>query len=105
MTAQQADGAVTQQADTLYDAAVAAGIPIDHHESDLYLVAGPVADALVAQYDAPFHNARRFRGTDGRLWWDVPFGYMPWWRARETGKPSAVVSYRPDGVEGVSRGR
>lgn len=63
-----------------YDAAVAAGCEIDHHESDLYLKCSPEADAIVKRFGC---SAERFRSQiDGALWWDIPFAFLPWWERR-----------------------
>ena len=82
---------------SLYAALVAAGIPIDHHESDLYAQVTPESRAIVAQYRAAF-KAEHGRDTmlstfvsnaDGKLWYDVPFMYQTWWDARAQPKASA----------------
>jgi hypothetical protein len=65
---------------SLYDAATAAGIPTDHHESDLYLLATPEARALVKARGLTCSTFRH--NGDGRLWLEVNFMYAPWWRAR-----------------------
>lgn len=64
---------------TLYQEAVARGIPTDNHESDLYLKVTPASRALLARRGI---MARMFpdRGT-GELWFDVPFMFDPWWSA------------------------
>jgi hypothetical protein len=70
------------RARTLYDEAATLGLPMDNHESDLYLRCSPEADALVRRYDVN-KTARRFVSqTDGAPWWDVPFAFLPWWRRR-----------------------
>lgn len=68
---------------TLYDTAKAAGIPIDHHASDLYLQATPAARALITAWDYRIDGwrVRTFRSQiDGRTWYDIPFAYRPFWR-------------------------
>ena len=71
----------TDLSSTLYDAAVALGIPIDSHESDLYLLATKEAWALVHLHGV---SASSFVSQlDGRVWLDIPFAYLPWWRARQ----------------------
>lgn len=68
---------------TLYDACVAAGLAIDSHESDMYLLDTPKAVALIVTYRGVRHGAKRFRSAvDGNLWWDVPFAFAPFWRSR-----------------------
>lgn len=66
--------------DTLYDKLVAAGVPLDHHESDLYAKVTDASRALIAAHTK---GPLVFRSAvDGELWFDIPFAYMPWWRAR-----------------------
>ena len=68
---------------TLYDEIVEAGIAIDKHESDLYIVDCPKAREILARYPRQERIARGFRSTlDGNLWIDVPFAFEPWWKAR-----------------------
>ena len=67
-------------APSIYLDAVAAGIPVDHHESDLYMLATPESRALVAKHGlwaTPFKSH-----VDGKAWLDVPFAYDPFWEAR-----------------------
>jgi len=65
---------------SLYTDLIAAGVPVDNHESDLYCLASDEARRLIV--------AHNMRGTsflsafDGRVWFDVPFAYDPWWEAR-----------------------
>lgn len=67
---------------TLYQAAIAAGIPIDSHESDLYMLATEEARALIHKH-GKHGTASLFRSeVDGRMWWDVPFSFDPWWERR-----------------------
>ncbi len=69
--------------DTLYDACVAAGLAIDSHESDMYLLDTPKAVSLIVTYRGVRHGAKRFRSAvDGKMWWDVPFAFAPFWRSR-----------------------
>lgn len=64
---------------TLYDDAVAAGIQLDSHASDLYLLDGAPTRALLWRHQAT--RATMFRSQpDGELWWDVPFAFAPFWR-------------------------
>lgn len=60
---------------TLYDELVAAGCTLDHHESDLYVLATPEAWNIIRKYPYGF---TRFR-SEGRNWIDLPFMYSPWW--------------------------
>ena len=61
---------------SLYEALVAAGATLDHHESDLYVLSTPEARDLIAKHGL----ASSFIGhDDGRVWHDVPFAYDPFW--------------------------
>lgn len=66
----------------LYDAAVAAAIPMDNHESDLYLKATPEAVALVRQYEGRSNCSGFTSQIDGERWIEVPFAFVPWWDKR-----------------------
>ena len=59
-------------------------IPHDHHESDLYLLATPEAWSAMKQHEK---RGQLFRSEiDGKLYYDIPFAYEPWWIAK-TGRP------------------
>ena len=65
---------------SIFKAIVAANVPRDHHESDLYVKATLEARAILAQYE---HSFTSFRNQiDGSLWFDIPFAFDPWWEAR-----------------------
>lgn len=64
---------------TLYDAIVAAGIPHEHHESDLYV---PRTEAALKLVKASGLRYASFRDAiDGQPWLDIPFAYEPFWEA------------------------
>jgi len=63
-----------------YDLLKDAGIPLDSHESDLYVLANPGSRAILARCGASFTAFRSER--DGRIWLDIPFAYKPWWDAK-----------------------
>jgi len=66
--------------------AVAAGLEIDHWQSDLYIKRTPAADALIQSYrdrvGKNFDSSKLFKGTDGFWWYEVPFSYTPFWKER-----------------------
>jgi hypothetical protein len=64
---------------TLYDELKQAGCEMDHHESDLYVLATAKAHMIIHRWPIGY---TRFVGTDGRYWLDLPFMYSPWWEAR-----------------------
>lgn len=63
---------------TLYQALVAAGVPTDHHESDLYVKATPEAQQILREYG---HDRPKvfMSNTDTGPWYDLPFAYEPFW--------------------------
>jgi hypothetical protein len=62
-----------------YAACVKAGCTIDHHESDLYILATPQAIGLTAgEPNRSFFTSQ----VDGKRWIDIPFGYTPYWESR-----------------------
>lgn len=69
---------------TLYAALLAAGVPLDHHESDLYAKVTPESRAIVDAFGDGLSVERIFRSKiDNELWYDLPFRYLPWWEARQ----------------------
>lgn len=68
---------------SLYESAIAAGIPHSSHESDLYLPDCVAVRAILDRYPLDKANARPFRSQiDGRQWLDIPFAFLPWWEKR-----------------------
>lgn len=68
---------------TIYAAAVAAlpAYDIDHHASDLYIKRTPAAVALVGRLDNTALLSV-FRGSDGAVWYELPFCFSPYWENR-----------------------
>lgn len=65
---------------TLYQICKAKGLPLDNHESDLYVQDSPEAVEAVR---ATGHSFSRFLNKiDGKVWLDIPFAYDPWWEDR-----------------------
>lgn len=71
---------------TLYDALIAAGIPVDSHESDLYFPVSERSTAILRRHPRSHRQAEQFvnqaPGRVGERWWEVPFAYVPWWEDR-----------------------
>ncbi len=74
----------------LYDQLVAAGVPVDSHESDLYAKVTPESTAIIAAAreagrlhtrPSTFYNEQQPKGQR-ELWYDIPFMYSPFWRKR-----------------------
>lgn len=67
---------------SLFSEIRAAGIPHDHHESDLYILDTPEARTILTGHGMAEARRSFFTGSDGKRWMDVPFAYDPWWEAR-----------------------
>lgn len=64
----------------LFERVKAAGIPIAHHCTDLYLPDTKQARELLAEFPLSKSNATRFHNqVEGGTWIDVPFAYLPGW--------------------------
>lgn len=68
---------------SLYTELRDAGCTLDNHYSDLYVLSEPKADAIILEHRGRAASAlSRFKSQrDGRLWWDVPFCFDPYWEA------------------------
>jgi hypothetical protein len=67
---------------TLYKEAKRLNIPLDHHESDLYLKLTPESLNLIKMFDK-YKTARRFTSQlDKTQWFDIPFAYDPFWGSK-----------------------
>jgi len=70
---------------TLYSELVAARVPVDHHESDLYFKATPDALDILERYPDERRASRYFVEDMGDGWWiEVPFSFDPFWAAKKT---------------------
>jgi hypothetical protein len=69
---------------TLYGDLLAAGVPMDNHESDLYFQDTPASRAILARFPDKAKLARPFWSAldSDQKWWDVPFAFLPWWERR-----------------------
>lgn len=64
--------------ETLYDECVARGIPIENHESDLYIPLNSETMELLKFYGC---RGELFANQEDKTTWiDIPFAYLPWWR-------------------------
>lgn len=67
----------------IYERAKELGIEIGSHESDLYLPVNDQTRELVKEHRANGGSASTFiNNIDGKLWYDIPFHYDPWWEKR-----------------------
>lgn len=64
----------------LWDEIVKQNIQHDHHESDLYLPVTPETARLVSQYDYHDRATTFVSQVDGKVWYDIPFAYDPFWQ-------------------------
>lgn len=64
---------------TMYEHCKALGVPIENHESDLYVPVTEETTRLVASF--PFREqVRTFRhNVHETLWYEIPFSYDPYW--------------------------
>jgi hypothetical protein len=62
-----------------YEQAIAAGIPIDSHYSDLYMKDCKEARAILANYECKESVTSFKSNIDGEMWLDFPFAFDPYW--------------------------
>jgi len=66
-----------------YERLVSLGVPLDHHESDLYVRGTAEAVEIVKASGWSYSYFRSERtGEMGQLWIELPFAYAPWWQER-----------------------
>jgi hypothetical protein len=65
----------------LYNECVAAGLQLDHHRSDLYILDTKKAREIVKRC-ALVRTSTFVSQVDGKLWIDVPFAYLPFWEKK-----------------------
>jgi UDP-N-acetylglucosamine enolpyruvyl transferase len=64
----------------LYDQLKETGAELDNHESDLYVLQTPETLTIVQASGMTYSTF--VSQIDQKVWIDVPFAHMPWWRAR-----------------------
>lgn len=69
---------MTEEGGGIYQQLKDAGVQLDNHESDLYALVTPESEKIVAEYPHK-SNVRKFKGSDGKMWFDIPFAYEPYW--------------------------
>jgi|SRR5208282_1653119 len=68
---------------TIYEEVKAIGGYIANHESDLYIEVNDQNVEILSRHPLQQANARRFcNAVTGKLCFDIPFSYDPWWSAR-----------------------
>jgi hypothetical protein len=77
----------------IFEQVKALGIEYDSHESDLYIPVTEQTQALMATYSHRKNVLTFTSKVDGKLWYDIPFAFAPWWEARRS--KSLPVPPRP----------
>lgn len=70
---------------SIYTKMLEAGCTIDHHESDLYVLATQASGKILDEHcrDLGLYSYSSFNSeVDGKLWFEIPFSYDPWWEHR-----------------------
>jgi hypothetical protein len=64
---------------TIYEKCKKAGLQMDSHESDLYVIKNEVSEKIVSEYEHK-ENVKVFTSQiDKKAWYDIPFAYDPFW--------------------------
>ena len=67
---------------TIFEEINQAGIEFDHHYSDLYFPKNPVTDKIISRYEYK-RNVKTFKDNiTGKIWYDVPFAYDPYFEQK-----------------------
>jgi hypothetical protein len=66
----------------LYAEVVQMNIPHDSHASDLYLPVNKQTRDLLKTYEFLANVQIFVSQIDGKLWYDVPFAYRPYWDSK-----------------------
>lgn len=75
--------------DSIYQELLAAGIELDHHQSDLYAKATDVSREIVQRYQFASIVTTFRSNIDGSQWFDIPFAYEPYWEQKAGGSSNA----------------
>lgn len=69
---------------TLYKTLIAAGIECSNWQSDLYFPVTEQTKDILARFPRQKANATTFKSSiDGKLIYDVPFAFDPFWEPKE----------------------
>lgn len=79
---------------SLYQQLLAAEVPMDSHESDLYAEVTPESTRIIEEADLQSAPTTFRSRTDGRLWYDIPFAYDPFWPKTVTQQTPTVRQTR-----------
>jgi hypothetical protein len=68
---------------SLYEEMEKNGVEIDSHSSDLYVPVNDTTTEILSKYPLECRNSSVFTSEiDGKRWYDIPFGYSPYWKKR-----------------------
>ena len=59
-----------------------ANVELDHYESDLYALKCPESEAIIERYVFKSDVSIFKSEIDGRLWYEIPFAFLPYWEGR-----------------------
>lgn len=71
---------------TIYEQLKAAGVPTDHHESDLYAKVTPESRGIINDYKFKCNVTTFYSQIDHELWFEIPFEFDPFWDNKPTGQ-------------------
>lgn len=64
---------------SIYEQMVEAGVEISNHASDMYVPVNDVTRAIVDEYEFANNVTRFYSNIDGKLHYDIPFAFEPYW--------------------------
>lgn len=68
----------------IYNEIVKAGVEYSNHESDLYVPVNEITKKIVEEYQFRGNVSTFVSNIDGKLWYDIPFAYLPYWDKKAT---------------------
>ena len=68
---------------SIYEQVIELNIEHDHYYSDLYIPVNDTTRDLVASYGHTIDFEFFSSNIDGKLWYDIPFSYDPYWQKLE----------------------
>ncbi len=58
-------------------------IDYSNHESDLYIPVTEQTKIMINAYQFKSNVTTFVSNTDGKLWYDIPFAYLPYWESKQ----------------------
>jgi len=69
---------------SVYSEVKATGGYVENHEADLYIEVNDINRKILSRHPLEMRNATKFKNeVTGKLCWDVPFGFDPYWEAKK----------------------